>query len=295
MNTSPAAASLAAAILAIALAAACPGESPTLWPGKETGAVGQKDRGAAGKEGGAAGDGIKKDTSSICAKSNHVVTDTQESFKVPKNARYMHVKAWGAGGNGEGQCTPAKDGGLGGYTEAVFKVAPGTEYVIIVGKRGRAGLTGEQKMRFGFGDWGGGGLSGVFKGPKPITASDQGKALLIAGGGGGASAPGCQPGGTGNHPAAGGMSTMQGGKGADGVNGGAGGYRGGKGGAKKRGGMGGTGFVAKEAIKSQILYAQPKAGVPPKTKDPDYDGKAGQEEVSGRLVIHFTCTVPPVQ
>ncbi len=275
----------------------CAGEGPKWGTGQDwwvPNKDGAASRDGAARDGAMSRDGYKADKSAVCAKATHKLTETQESFKAPKGARYMHVKAWGAGGNGEGQCTPATDGGIGGYSEAVFKVTAGTEYVIIVGKRGRAGLTGEQRMRFGFGDWGGGGLTGVFRGPKPIAASDWSKALIIAGGGGGASAPGCNPGGTGNHKSAGGMGTMQGGKGADGVNGGAGGYRGGKGGAKRKGGSGGSGHVASGALKSRILYAQPKAAVPPNATDSDYDGKAGKEEASGRLVLKFVCSVPPV-
>jgi hypothetical protein len=230
-----------------------------------------------------------------CASASYKVTETQETFTVLSNARYMHVKAWGAGGNGEGQCTPTDDSGLGGYSEGVFKVTGGTSYIIIVGKRGRAGMSGEDRMRFGFGDWGGGGLSGVFRGGAKITSADSSRALIIAGGGGSAGAPGCHLGGTGNHPSAGGQSTMQGGVGADEINGGGGGYVGGSGGAKGEAAKGGTGFVDSSAISSNKLYAQPGSGLPPKTTDKDYDGEAGKGEQSGRVVLHFTCTIPSLE
>lgn len=214
---------------------------------------------------------------------------------MPQLARYMHVKAWGAGGNQEGQCGSQEDAGIGGYSEAAFEVLPGADLIIIVGKRGKAGLAGEEIMRFGFGNWGGGGLSGVFRGPTTITDQDCSKALIIAGGGGSAGAPGCHPGGTGNHPAAGGEPTMQGGAGADGINGGGGGCVGGSGGAKGEAGKGGAGFVDPSALKSVMLHSDPGSGAPPKTTDPDYDGKAGTAEQSGRVVLHFVCSVPPIE
>lgn len=242
--------------------------------------------------GGSAGD------SGACAETAFKLTETQVSFKVPKSGRFMHVKAWGAGGNGEGQCKTS-DGGPGGYSEAVFAVDgrliyPGAPLIVIVGKRGRSGMTGEQRLKFGFGNWGGGGLSGVFTGGSTITAKSSGRALIIAGGGGSAGAPGCHPGGPGNHPKAGGQSTMLGGAGADGINGGGGGYAGGTGGAKGEAGLGGSGFVSKTAKRSRLLYAAVGAGLPPHTKDSDYDGTAGKTEQSGRIVIRFVCSEPAV-
>ena len=53
-----------------------------------------------------------------------------------------------------------------GYTEAVFPIAedselaPGTKLAVIVGMCGRSGMTGEQRVKFGFGEWGGGGSGG---------------------------------------------------------------------------------------------------------------------------------------
>jgi hypothetical protein len=231
---------------------------------------------------------------SQCSSASFQLTETQENFTIPGNVTYMHVKAWGAGGNGEGQCS-FDDGGIGGYSEGVFAVTVGTELSVIVGQRGRAGMTGEDRIRFGFGDQGGGGLSGVFAGSDPLSAASGGRALLIAGGGGGASAPGCQPGGTGNHATAGGESTMQGGPGADGVNGGGGGHRGGTGGAKAVGGKGGKGFLSPDALDGRVLSVETGSGAPPKTDDPDYDGLAGKTERPGSVVIHFTCEHPLVR
>ena len=109
-------------------------------------------------------DALPPDANFLCAEIDFTMTETQELFEVPANVRYMHVKAWGAGGNGELGCSYG-NGGRGGYSEAVFEVVPGTSLIVIVGKRGRAGMTGEEIVRFGFGNWGGGGLSGIFLGP----------------------------------------------------------------------------------------------------------------------------------
>ena len=235
---------------------------------------------------------------SVCAETHFPLSETEEHFVVPDNARYMHVKAWGSGGNGEGQCgTPDTEGGLGGYSEAVFEVAPGTPLVVIVGEPGRAG---DPEMRFGFGNRGGGGLSGVFLGPDTITPTDYDLALIIAGGGGSASVPTCLPGGTGNHtdPAiAGGMPDMESGVGTDpdGILGGGAGYRGGTGGDICTPGKGGTGYIAPEALPehSQMLFSQPGAGIPPKTDDDDYLAPTGETESPGQVVIRFICTLPP--
>ncbi|MFH2005588.1 MAG: hypothetical protein ABI333_03265 [bacterium] len=235
---------------------------------------------------------------SICAEAIFPVSETEESFVVPPNARYMHVKLWGAGGNGEAGCAYGNNGGLGGYSEGVFEVTPGDPLIVIVGKRGRAGMTGEERTRFGFGDWGGGGLSGVFHGPDTITEVDWDRALIIAGGGGSAGAVAgateCIPGGPGNHPSAGGMPTMQGGPGEDDINGGAGGYRGGPGGARGECGMGGTGHVDEVlAFDWKMEHAEQGNFPPPNITDEDYDGVAGYTEQSGLVVIRFVCTLPP--
>jgi hypothetical protein len=241
------------------------------------------------------------DGSVECAPQDFPLSETQELLLVPADALFMQVKAWGAGGNGEGQCTaPQDDAGLGGFSGAVFAVGlnqeikPNDPLLVIVGQRGRAGLSNEDVVRFGFGHWGGGGLSGVFRGPDLVSATDQAKALIVAGGGGGASAPGCMPAGTGNHPNAGGMgNTMAGGPGADDVNGGAGGYEGGLGGAHVQPGKGGTGFIHASATDAVMLFSEPGTAAPPKTNDVDYAAGVGGDEQPGRVVIHFTCSEPP--
>lgn len=237
------------------------------------------------------------DASFECDSITFPVTETQESFVVPDRVRYMHIKAWGAGGNGEGYCAPGQadsEGGLGGYTEGIFEAEPGQELLIMVGKRGRAGTSGEDPMRFGFGGWGGGGLTGVFAGGDLVHPDDNSRALLIAGGGGSAGLGSCDPGGTGNAPSSGGATTMQGALGDEEINGGGGGYVGGRGGQGGGAGAGGMGFVSNEALESRLLSAQPGAGAPPNTADSDYADHAGATEQSGRLVIHFSCDRPQI-
>jgi hypothetical protein len=237
-------------------------------------------------------DALPPDATFECAAIDFTETETQEFFEVPANVRYMHVKAWGAGGNGEGGCT-YDNGGRGGYSEAVFEVTPGTPLIVIVGKRGRSGMTGEEVVKFGFGNWGGGGLSGIFLGPDLIDENSADLALIIAGGGGSAGVPGCDPGGTGNHPDSGGMPTLLGGEGAAGFNGGAGGYRGGVGGTVEHSSMGGSGFVDETiALDWKILYVEPGDGPAPGSDEDEYDLVAGTTEQSGMVFIRFVCTQP---
>lgn len=245
---------------------------------------------------------VYPDADVLCEPERFPLSEQQDSFVIPENARYMHVKLWGAGGNDEGSCPWAQngagvDGGQGGFTEAIFEIrrgtvlAPGTELVVIVGQKGQAGTN----SRFGFGVRGGGGLSGVFFGPGPITENDAEKAIAIAGGGGSASVPDCHPGGPGNHPDSGGRSTMAGGPGldTDQIIGGGAGYEGGPGGDIGLAGKGGKGYVDELlATDLKILYSPQGEGPPPNTSDEDYNGTAGVSEQPGLVVIHFVCQAP---
>ncbi|NMC71329.1 MAG: hypothetical protein GYA57_14860 [Myxococcales bacterium] len=247
-------------------------------------------------------DGGAEEADAACGTGDFSFENTQEAYTAPLGARYMYIKAWGAGANGETlDCSFPSDGGLGGYTEAVYELlATPPPFIVIVGGPGSAGRAGA--MQFGWGSDGGGGLSGVFIGPDPVGPDDQDKALVIAGGGGGAW-PGCHPGGTGNHPtAAGGESSMLGGLGRSGdigVNGGGGGYHGGTGGARGEVGKGGTGFVDDDRpgmrlVRHRILYSEPGSGAVPNNTDPDYLAGTGICEAPGHVVIHFTCEEPPL-
>jgi hypothetical protein len=249
-----------------------------------------------------------------CLEETIPLSNTQVSYLVPDYARYMHVKIWGAGGNGEGGCSDAEypngNGGIGGFSAAVFEVVPDTPLIIIVGGPGHASSSSvppEERMRFGWGMDGGGGLSGIFEGPDQITDTDRAKALIVAGGGGGAtttSANPCTPGKNGNIPLSDdqAMPTMQGGTGSDdGINGGAGGYRGGKGGTHGVSGWGGEGFVSADALLSVTENAAPGDDLPPRADDPDYiealpsyEYPPGSTEAPGLIVIKFVCVIPPV-
>jgi hypothetical protein len=239
-----------------------------------------------------------------CDAEEFTFTETQETFVIPAQARYMHVKLWGAGGNDESQCPwtaggAGLDGGQGGFTEAIFEIrpqtalAPGTELVLIVGA---AGLAGADSSRFGFGVRGGGGLTGIFFGPAPIEAGDADQAVAVAGGGGSAGAPGCYPGGPGNHPSAGGRTDMQGGEGTDPdhIIGGGGGFEGGLGGHLNLEGTGGLGFVDETlALDFRLHYASPGDNPVPGATDDDYvaqGGTAGRPEHAGLAIIKFVCT-----
>lgn len=240
------------------------------------------------------------DGAAECAAQVIPFTDTDVTVLIPAGARFMEIKAWGAGGNQELVC-PYEDAGMGGFTKAVFELGtraglrPGDVLSVVVGQLGRSGLSGDEIDRHGFGTWGGGGLSGVFLGEGPVGENDRARALVVAGGGGSAGGT-CSPGGPGNHPtAAGGESTMRGSAGADGPNGGGGGYAGGTGGGRGQGGRGGSGYVAPDALGTPVLaYAEPGAGIPPGIDDPDYDGTSAGVESDGLVVIRFTCEAPPL-
>ncbi|MBN1772857.1 MAG: hypothetical protein JXB32_16420, partial [Deltaproteobacteria bacterium] len=248
-----------------------------------------------------------EEADAVCAAGSFPYGSTQEVYTAPPGARYMYIKAWGAGGNGEEMssgCGLVDNGGMGGYTEAVYELltAP-PPFIVIVGGKGHAGAAGT--MFFGWGQDGGGGLSGVFVGPEEITPTDHAKALVIAGGGGGVW-PGCIAGGCGNHDDAGGRDTMLGGRSTSGdelgVNGGGGGYNGGSGGGRDEAGMGGTWCGGNDRpgmrlVRSRKLAATPGTAVVPNSSDPDYllaGYPAGMSEQNGWVVIHFTCEEPPL-
>jgi hypothetical protein len=243
----------------------------------------------------------------ICATFDFPYAVTPEVVLLPANVRYMHVKVWGAGGNEEH--TPAtcgfEDGGMGGYSEGIFNVLPGTDLApgtfltVVVGQLGHAGTSDVELFRVGFSSQGGGGLSGVFLGDAPLMETDTARALIVAGGGGSAAGvTPCIAGGYGNAAGSGGMPTMRGGTGVEIVTGGGGGYEGGPGALRHMSGTGGSGYVRTDLLDDpahQRIEASGTVGVPPRTTDPDYDldAGAGAEEHNGRVVIHLTCEPPP--
>jgi hypothetical protein len=229
-----------------------------------------------------------------------LLTDTREVFTVPDGVGFMHVKAWGAGGNGELGCADdgtEPNGGVGGFSEAVFEVTPGEPLIVLVGWRAHLHTTEAEILRYGFPAPGGGGLSGLFSGSDPVMPNDDGRnrAMIIAGGGGSAGAPGCVPGGSGNHRYAGGQTTMRGSRGVDDINGGGGGHEGGRGGEAGEAGRGGKGWVSGDALDSVMEAVEPMDSDnpeeyidPPRMDDPDWGDGAARGEHNGRVVIHFS-------
>lgn len=228
----------------------------------------------------------------------------QQNITIPNGVRYLHIKAWGGGGNGEGQCRasssePDEEGGPGGFAEANLPVMPGDVVSVIVGGGGSAGRS-DIGADVGFGFWGGGGLSGVFSGGELVLETDAGRALVVAGGGGSAAVGTCSPGIPGNHAEAGGMPTMAG-EGSSTVVGGGGGYFGGSAGVPGTASRGGTGFVipwpGRQDTDFRIEAAEIYGRFPPRVDDPDYDpdgtGLFGRTEHNGRVVIHYLCEQPP--
>jgi CshA-type fibril repeat protein len=123
-----------------------------------------------------------------------VSTVGQSSLTAPAGTLGVMVKLWGAAGRAEsaiGNLPSAA--GSGGYTTAVVDAAPASTFQLLVGQsdpvRQTSDLTptGDQ---FGFGGQsvhdGGGGLTGLFTGTTAVVATDQARAVAVAGGGGGA-------------------------------------------------------------------------------------------------------------
>ncbi|MBW2453580.1 MAG: hypothetical protein JRI68_03680 [Deltaproteobacteria bacterium] len=254
------------------------------------GTGGQAGGGGAGANGGEGG-------GTSCTDVLLSFTETDLDHAVPAGVSYLHAKAWGGGGNQE--CfNDTGFGGVGGFTEAIFPVTPGTPLIVIVGGRKLIDpLSPEEQVTLGFPGQGAGGLSGLFEGPGPIDDGDRDRALIIAGGGGGAGAlaQNCSHGHPGNHPTmAGGQPTMLGQAGNIMVNSGGGGYEGGKGGVTDMDpGWGGTGFVQDSALASILESSETGAFDPPAVTDPDYDGEAGMQERPGLVVLSYLCDGPP--
>ena len=109
------------------------------------------------------GDGPGEETDAPCATFDFPFSVTPEVLEVPLNVRYLHVKAWGGGGNEEHRVEDCgfEDAGMGGYVEAVFDVlpgsrlAPGMSLTVVVGQLGRAGTSEEELARVGFSSRGG--------------------------------------------------------------------------------------------------------------------------------------------
>lgn len=145
------------------------------------------------------------------------VSDAIQTFTVPEGVTSLRVKMWGPGG-GSGNYAGANGGGPGGFSSGILSVTPGEVLQLVVGSggehpvsaTGNGGLGGWPGGGFGArGDAsgaGGGGFTGIFN-----TSMTQDNALIIAGGGGGATGYS-----GGNSAGAGGGLTAGGGVGTNG-------------------------------------------------------------------------------
>lgn len=241
----------------------------------------------------------------------YTYTGADQAFTVPAGVASIKAKAWAAGGGGSiaSSINIGAPGGSGGYVEGVLSVTPGSQYVVVTGEGGGADGTAGTSNRclaaYGFGGacpparngshvdgGGGGGLSGLFTGNLSVTATSNGRAVLVAGGGGaGEGSNGCgnvsAAGGAGGNGFAGTMATMQGANGAysngSAPTGGGGGYLGGAGTTRLRNGTciqsanGGSNFIAGGIASAVNLAGSEAPSVPnytvknpPRTTEPQY-------------------------
>lgn len=226
-------------------------------------------------------------------------TGRDQDFTVPADTRFIRIKAWGGGGNHNGNRD--RRGGAGGYSEGLFRVAPGevfeegSRHTVVAGDSAHCG---GGWWRYGVGVRTGAGFSGVLRDRGGWWVDDWRRAIVIAGGGGGAARDSPSGGRLGHgHPGnavSPGLAANMGGLfGGDRCGGsGGGGYRGGRGGGRRAPGFGGSGFVAASAVSQQILSASYGSWDPPNTRDPDYQSGWGRSEDDGGVSVNFLCFQP---
>ncbi len=164
-----------------------------------------------------------------------------DSFTVPQGVSSIEVTAVGAAGGGNANCTPA--GGRGGSISGTIPVLAGQQLSIGVGAPGTVSCGGASPGTIGGGGAGGpsagsGGGASVVSTPQPSPGYQS--ALIVAGGGGGATAGGAG----GDAGAAGGNGPFTNGGGPGTANAGGGGgtdISGGNNGANGSFGVGGAG------------------------------------------------------
>lgn len=175
-------------------------------------------------------------------------TGADQGFTVQAGETVMEVELWGAGGSNSSLLVP---GGSGGYTWGAFAVATSQAYAIMVGSS-----NAPIGAVYGFGGaWfsstakAGGGLTGLFSGSGAILATDAGRALAIAGGGG---APWSTTiGGHGNDQHAQHTASFQGDNASAASGGGGGGYAGGQ---SSGAGRSGSGYLAPSKLRGETLW-----------------------------------------
>ena len=120
-------------------------------------------------------------------------TGADQAYTVPSGITSIEIKAWGSAG-GHDNSTPTNVTLYGGYSKGTISTTGGTVYRVVVGNNDYYTGSGDDAMSYGGGGRQGGsapayggGLSGVFTGTGTIdftSATDQGTAVIIAGGGG---------------------------------------------------------------------------------------------------------------
>ncbi|HWA09837.1 MAG TPA: putative Ig domain-containing protein [Opitutaceae bacterium] len=118
-----------------------------------------------------------------------------QNYTIPSGVNYIQIKAWGAGGGGDGPEGPSYGGG-GGFTSASYSVTPGQVVHVVVGGGGYAANSYSDDGG-GYGGYGSGaggdagdpwGSSGGGGGGTQVNVSNF--LNVFAGGGGGSSAGG---------------------------------------------------------------------------------------------------------
>ena len=103
-------------------------------------------------------------------------------FKIPTGAKKMMVKSWGTHGGGdhspEASGNPTIKGGGGGFSYGEFDVVENTAYYVAVNEFAGTGIPNIVSDA--------GGLCGVFENSDNLTQYSYNRALIVAGGGGGA-------------------------------------------------------------------------------------------------------------
>lgn len=120
-------------------------------------------------------------------------TGADQSYTVPAGITSIEVKAWGSAGSHD-DTTPTTVTLYGGYSKGTVTTTPGTVYRVAAGNNNFYTGSGDDAISYGGGgrqggsaSGYGGGLSGIFTGTGTIdftSTTDQGTAVIIAGGGG---------------------------------------------------------------------------------------------------------------
>ena len=266
-----------------------------------------EDEADIGVDAGPAGDATPSLDAATCLDVSLEFSGEPTLLQVPATARFLLVKAWGAGGNGDSGFS----GGPGGFSSAIYEVTDPQDLTVVVGRLGR----NDGDMAFGFGALGGGGLSGLFTGVPPLEATEFDRAILIAGGGGSAGRDEGPNGGAGNREEGdaaqdtdsmrGGNATFPGPGDRNTNTGGGGGLRGGIGRRNgSTGGLGGRGVVQEAPGMrlhtiggvAQSVMDTASGALPPRQDDEDYPGgdcPPGTTECNGYMVIRVLCSEPP--